>query len=282
MTAIEGRTILAETIDPESVGKIIPEKIDISVPQVIYHKDILQSETPYTISVNPEACADLFRVDGITDNQIRQIKINIRRKTRSPIRIPGFAIGGMYKVDNNEITLYTDWLWRMYKRRSKKVAKHLKNRDSMPVEKEQKNWKRLLGDLPSSANLEEIDQGINKKAGRILRSVLIREAKHYIDFNNPEYRKKAQAMLAAKAALIYGVGIGTTLASGLVAGICAGVGTMGVEYLVDPLERRARKFTKQMRNDERFTALVEFAPKESMLLQSLSPSPSSPQPVTNG
>lgn len=87
------------------------EQNQLVIPQIAYSPEIESTDTPYTVSVNPEECTKVLKFLEVPEDRISQLKIGVSKK--APFLLRGIY-GAYYHRGKHSISLFTDNLWKRY------------------------------------------------------------------------------------------------------------------------------------------------------------------------
>jgi len=233
-------------------------------------------DAPYHIIFNKELATELFRDFGMPKDLIDRLIINIKRK--------GSRIS--YKVSAKKITLPTAWAWQKYQK-NLKTARKIIQRKEEPNDQFRdllytRRLPKYLQTAPHKRGLEFATKLLFNAMQRKLNSEFLHEAKHALD--DSEYNlhgrplhEEALVFCLPLAAYVYGYHkiLRFPLDDNQVYMYFAGLfGGMMLTYFLtnivlnllkvtlNPVERRAKKFQKQLKNHPKWRNIVEIIQNE--------------------
>lgn len=257
----------------------IRESLSLRGPRIIYDHNLLAPNVPYTVDVNGESLALLLQTFGMPDEKIAELTVHVKRGEKLADVFRG---KGVYSRTDDTITINTEWAWRQYQQYCQAVARiaedgEVQIGDTARVQK--LLYTRRLPDYLASVPTERgvaFAYRIGAKAiDRELNSTLLHEARHAIDRDNALQRFSA---IALEAALRLN---GSMLVLGGSYAVVGDTSSLGLECLrlgaayfiwqpiasvlnyqvIDPVERSARKFASQRKNDPEWRSIVTIREK---------------------
>lgn len=245
----------------ESPQGVSNEALKSSVKPIIeYDPSLKKPDVPYTISINAEACANLFHELGISEEQINKLRIKVSREgTISKLTGKRIVHLGGYNLLNNSIVIYGDFFWRQYRKYMQTVG---------AVGSRQKEQDLFEGVLQTEdlGVGESPDKGVMKINERLI-GVFLHESKHLAD--NKNLKRKALRLTVGLGTLggigMLGFAVKNTLpieSLNSIVGYSISALSAPFYYITDPYEIRANNFERKNKGDLRWCNLITISPKE--------------------
>lgn len=223
------------------------------MPRVEYDPLLVSDACPYTVIVNPAACADVLQEAGtpedlITDFTITVDTIDPKRPDRLGIAYRRFP----------EIVIYAEHAWRTF-RDAGKMAKKSVRRERPEATPEE------LAFLDSA-----VEENLAERATARLNDTAGHEIRHFLDFFHPKHRLTGRLLFTAGSAITEFTAAGAVLyleekrGRDVAQDYAPHIERLvnGLYYQIDPLEVRARRFAKN-HPSVRGNTLVTFIPESA-------------------
>lgn len=243
-------------------------------PVINYSVDLRNPSLPYKVNVDGQKCGELLQAFGMRDNQIQSVELFIERGQavidssilNGDKMLKGFRFGSgesSYSWSKDGpvpigtlITLPVDWAWHVYCWNTEQI-KHFTN-SSKEIGLKLFNPKpgnvlplfftRRLEEYLKKLPREEKERGIQfadklllKGVSRFLSCVLAHEIKHALDFQGQQLN-------------LFDLWLSLLMSSLKYAGLNLD--------RINPSERRARKFSKEINKNPNYRFLVTIMPRE--------------------
>lgn len=238
------------------------ENSEISSPSVRpiieYDPSLKKPDVPYTISVNAETCANLFRELGISDEKISKLRIKVSKEgIMSKLTGKRVVNLGMYNALNNSVVIYGDFFWKQYGKYMQVLGEAEDLRGGQVLE-----GVLRVEDLGAKESPEKGEKNVNEK----LIGVFLHESKHLAD--NKNLKRKA-LRLAVGLGTFGGIGaLGFAVQNTVpieplnsILGYSLSALSAPLYYITDPYEIRANSFERKNKGNPRWRNLITISPK---------------------
>lgn len=252
------------------------------LPKVEIDPKLQAVDIPYSVQFNTELYATLMKERGMKDEDIAKIKIKIR-----PGR--GKLVAGSYNKLTRTIKINTGPAWSYYEKYLSLVDEATNvyfpkklTKDAFEVLLTTKKLSHYFEIAPPERARQFAKKLLSDAFTRRVKETFAHESKHTLDFTNSVKNNVIDFVLKS---LVFQTGyyfpqiVGRFIAENIshasvaitpetlpfviLSSAMAGLSAFLCYYSVDPYEKRARKFQKQIIIDPRWAQVLQIIPKEN-------------------